>query len=235
MTSHTATTIDPTRQPDTATEDASKIASPWNADVSVPEFDVPAFWADKGFRKLPYASGLWGVWTDRYIFKPLPAFGASEELVDELVAVTGGQVYVLVSRVMSDLAEIANATDDDFLTDEDHELPVEAQQRIVANTRYKLFQRRVMTRWTEFLATAPGFKPQSFARRMIERCEVRRLAAPEEVAKAEDDPTKDHGGEIFKIKGAGAPENHYQGRRDQILRVGLAAAWGSIGDFFVQR
>jgi len=56
-----------------------------------------------------------------------------------------------------------------------------------------------------------------------------------EQAKDDADPTKDHGGKLFEVKGVGSVDNFYKGRRQQIMRIGLAAFWGSCGDFFVGR
>ena len=97
-----------------------------------------------------------------------------------------------------------------------------------------IWSKMVMSRWADFLLSVPNFNPAEWATRMLKKCEVRRIAKPEHHSKPDTDPTKDCAGLIFECTGFGHVDSYYRGRRSHLVRVGIAAGWGSIGDFFVE-
>lgn len=154
-----------------------------------------------------------------YVYKPLRAWDAAQYEVDNLIRLTGGRIYDFVESVR----EAIRAS-----------FEMQLEEGEPESLREVVFGRMVMERWTAFLATAPNFAPAEWATRMIKKCEVRRIAKPEHHNKLDTDPTKDFAGAIFEVTGAGAVDTYYRGRRTHVVRVGLAAGWGSIGDFFVE-
>lgn len=220
----TDTTASPDSIPvDTVDDDLARVRGLLAAAVQDsldPEFEVPAAFADKGYERLPYGGGLFGIRRDRYIYRPMRAWDAAQKFADELVERTGGGVFLLVHDVLSTLQAVARSRPAEDEKPEEH-----------GALMGEVFMRRVNEHWRAFLDGNPRLQPYALARRVIEACEVRRLPHPDEADKPE--PERDPGGFIFSATGPGAVERHYRGRRHQVLRVGLAAAWGSVGDFFV--
>lgn len=210
-------------RPDTATEDDATIRRRRPRS----ELVVPAAFADRGYEALPAGPGnLWGIDDDCYIYRPLRAWDAAQVEADRVVALTSGGVYTLTSAVMTTMRGVAALRPEER---EDGTPETPEQFAVLQNETWVALLRR---NWSDFLAACPAFEPFKFARGAIEKCDVRRVPASAEAAKHDDDPTKDHGGPLFKIVGAGSPDAFYRGRRDQLLRVGLCAFWGSCGDFF---
>lgn len=208
---------------DTTTADAAKLRTMMNAatqSILNPEFEVPPSFDKLGYEKLPRAGGLFGILKAHYIYKPMRAWDDAQKFADELIERTGGGIFLFVSDILSDLAACAALKQGD---DEDEA----TYQREIGET----FLRMCNTRWQSFLGACPNLKPFELARRVIEKTDVRRLPHPSEADKPEAE--RDPGGRIFDATGPGRVETFYRGRRDQILRIGIAATWGSVGDFFV--
>lgn len=155
-----------------------------------------------------------------YIYKPLAAWDAAQVEVDNLIRVTGGHIYTLVEDMRN---AIKGASEMDLEEGEDD------------SVRIAVFGQMALGKWQDFLLACPNFNQVEWATRMIKRCEVRRIAKPEHHGKSDDDATKDFGGLIFEVTGTGHVDRYYKGRRAHVVRVGLAAGWGSFGDFFVER
>lgn len=190
------------------------------ADTLDPQFDVPASFAERGYERLPYGGGLFGIRRDHYIYRPMRAWDVAQKFVDELIERTGGGVFVLVHEVLATLSAVGS------------DAPAEGEDPAEhARVMGEVFTRRVNKHWQDFLDSNPRLQPYALARRVIEACDVRRLPHPDEADKPE--PERDPGGSIFAATGPGAVERFYRGRRHQVLRLGVAAAWGSVGDFFV--
>ena len=210
-------------RPDTATEDAETVAPLVSAVV------VPDALARLGYEAMQFGpANLWGVTDDQYIYKPLRAWDAAQREVDDVIAKTGGSVFTLASAMLATLRGVAEMKPGEVDG-------VEETREEFEQIRFASFQQMVNQNWSAFLHSCPSFGPAAFASAMIKKCDVRRLPTVAEQAKPDGDPSKDHGGYILGVKGAGAPDVFYRGRRQQLLRIGLAAFWGSCGDFFVGR
>lgn len=208
--------------PDTTDDDVAKLRAMLrqaHAEDVNPSFEVPPSFAEQGYEPLPRGGGLFAIRRDHLIYKPMRAWDAAQKFADELVEVTGGAIYVLTHGVLEDLRGVAALTPDEGQSRADFELEV-------GSTLLRLQRQR----WHAFLAACPRLQPYAYARRVIEACKVRRLPHPDEADKPEAE--RDPGGDIFKATGPGAVEVHYRGRQEQILRIGIAAAWGSVGGFF---
>lgn len=215
-----------TRQ-DTATEDAETIRGRRPNTTLV----VPEALARLGYEAMPFGVGnLWDVHDDQYIYRPLRAWDAAQAEVDAVIKMTGGSVFTLASAMLSIMR--ATAT---IQPEIDEETGKPETEDTVNRIRGSFWLEKSSATWTSFLAACPEFKLASFARDMVVKCGVHRLPTAAEQAKDDADPTKDHGGKLFEIKGAGSVDNFYKGRRQQVMRIGLAAFWGSCGDFFVGR
>lgn len=198
---------------DTTAADAAAVAAKMPAEDV---FDVPAAFAEQGFERLP--TGLFAIQGGRYIYRPMRAWDTAQKFADDLVQRTGGAIYTLVHACLVDLQEFARMQPEEGQTREQFvtelgELAIGMQVR----------------RWREFVAACPDLRPYELARTIIEACAVRRLPDPND---ARPEAERDPGGLIFQIAGAGRVEHYYRGRRQQILRIAAAAAWGSVGDFF---
>ena len=215
---------------DTATEDAQELAP------SKTRLVVPDVFASQGYEAMPFGYGnLWAVTDDQYIYKPLAAWDAAQQCADDVVVRTGGNIYTLASSMMEVMRAVA-AIRREARIGEDGEPTgeLETDDEVYA-LRGRIWQDKSMEVWSSFVASCPRFKPAEFAREMIVKCSVRRIASLAEQNKDATDPTRDHAGPIFEVKGAGSVENFYRGRRQQLVRIGLAAFWGSCGDFFDAR
>lgn len=218
-----------TQRADTATEDNDKMAAPTR-------LVVPDVFAAQGYEAMPFGYGnLWAVDEDQYIYKPLRAWDAAQQVADDVVVRTGGNIYTLASAMMEVMRAVAGI-EPARKRDEDGEPTGELETlEEIAAIRGRVWQSESMKAWTAFLAACPNFKPMEFAKSMILRCSVHRIASPDDQQKSADDPTKDHAGKIFEATGAGSVDRYYRGRRQVLVRIGLAAFWGSCGDFFGAR
>lgn len=160
---------------------------------------------------------------EHYIYKPLRAWDAAQVEADYLIRITGGGIYTLVESIRETLRAVTEMKQEEGQSKE--EFLSQGEQ---------IFAKMVMSRWTDFLLSVPNFSPAEWATRMLKKCEVRRIAKPEHHGKPDTDPTKDCAGLIFECTGAGHVDTYYRRRRSHLVRVGLAAGWGSVGDFFVE-
>lgn len=216
------TTLEDTRPIDTVDEDlekAKRMIDEAARDMLDPQFDVPAAFAKTGYERLPYGGGLFGI-RGHYIYRPMRAWDAAQKFADELIALTGGSIFVLVHDILALLRVVGQSKPADGETPEQH-----------SAIMGEVFIGQTEKHWQAFLDACPRVQPFAAARRVIEACEVRRLVHPGEADKPESE--RDTGGLIFNATGPGAVERFYRGRRHQILRVAIAATWGSVGDFFV--
>jgi len=191
--------------------------------VRMTEGAVPPTLAAAGYKPL-VTSPLWAIQGDwQYIYRPLAAWDAAQVLADDIIRVTDGRVFSFVSNCLSVLRQAVNLQ------------PEEGDTVPLGVIQYQFCSDEWRRQWVNLLGACPELKPNAWARDVIVRCDVRRIPSPAEEMKPDSDPTKDHGGPIFQVKGAGEVGTFYRGNRDQIVRIGLAAAWGSVGDFFVSR
>lgn len=220
----TALASDP-RPVDTLDADLAKLENLTGFRALMTTVSVPENLAKIGYESLTKNPPMWGIRGDwQYIYKPLVAWDAAQRFADELIKLTGGHVFTFVAgmfqviRVTAELEPAEGQTDDDLTRE-----------------RVDFFGQQSRKLWASLLDACPNFAPNAWAQDVIKRCDVRRIPSPAEQAKADDDPTKDLGGPIFSVQGAGEVGRFYRGNRDQIVRLALAAAWGSVGDFFVPR
>jgi len=187
----------------------------------VPDRVVPPPLAKLGYEVL--APPGFNISDEFYVYRPLRAWDAAQVEVDKLIRMTGGGIYTFVESVRDALKAVIEMPPEDGQTEQEADA-----------AREQLFAKMTMSRWADFLLSVPNFNPAEWSTHMIRRCEVRRIAKPEHHEKPDTDPTKDFAGPIFDCTGFGHVDNYYRRRRAHLLRVGIAAGWGSIGDFFVE-
>lgn len=214
----TTTTTAPNTTHDYRPDDvkqAEKLAGPG------PSREVPPAFAKLGYELL--ATPGFNISDEFYIYRPLRAWDAAQAEVDNLIRITGGGIYTFVESIREALRAVTSMAPEDGQS----EAEFSAQSELI-------WSKMVMSRWADFLLSVPNFNPAEWATRMLKKCEVRRIAKPEHHSKPDTDPTKDCAGLIFECTGFGHVDSYYRGRRSHLVRVGIAAGWGSIGDFFVE-
>ena len=155
----TDTTASPDSIPvDTVDDDLARVRGLLAAAVQDsldPEFEVPAAFADKGYERLPYGGGLFGIRRDRYIYRPMRAWDAAQKFADELVERTGGGVFLLVHDVLATLQAVARSRPAEDEKPEEH-----------GALMGEVFMRRVNEHWRAFLDGKPrGTAPRRRGRR----------------------------------------------------------------------
>lgn len=173
-------------------------------------FDAPPALLDAGFIRLPHAAAF-ALRPERYLMRKLTAWEDACILADRIKLLTDGKIWWLFSEVKAILRNAITVEEAD---------------------RDRVIGAGIESAWADFCSGTTHFRPYQFAAEMIKQHRVFRVPLPTEQAKPDDDRTKDTGGFVAEADGAAAVMRYYDGRMSHVLRLGLCAAYASVGSYF---